>query len=89
MERDTISQGQAAGFEAALDVLAQLIGYASTKADEAESQQNAAAAGQWTSRRDEWAARRRTLRPRDTDRVQDVLDRDGAMLRELLGGRGQ
>ncbi|MGA3539013.1 hypothetical protein ACK8GE_06915 [Micromonosporaceae bacterium DT194] len=89
MERDTISQGQAVGFEAAIDVLAQLIGIASTKADEAESQQNAAAARQWTSRRDEWATRRRTLRPRDTEQVQDILDRDGATLRELLGSREQ
>jgi len=85
MENDTIALGQAAGFEAALDILAQLIGIAGTKADEAESQQNAAAARQWTSRRDEWAARRRTLRPRDTEQVQDILDRDGATLRELLG----
>jgi len=85
VERDTISQVQAVGFEAAIDVLAQLIGIAGTKADEAESQQNAAVARQWTSRRDEWAERRRILRPRDTEQVQEILDRDGATLRELLG----
>jgi hypothetical protein len=91
MGSHTPPQGEAAGFEAAVDILDQLIGYASKKIDEerAKHAPDSDRVHHWTSQRDAWAATRRELDPRDSDAVRAVLDRDGATLQALVGGIGR
>lgn len=77
---------QAAAFENALDLLTTLIGHGAARLDALESlpRPDEGEVALWSSRCDGWAARRRELNPRDIREVQDVLERDGAFLRELL-----
>jgi hypothetical protein len=91
MGSHTHQQSEAAGFEAAVDILDQLIGYASRKIDEerAKPAANPDRVHRWTSQRDAWAATRRDLDPRDTDAVRAVLEHDGATLQSVVGGIGR
>lgn len=73
----------AAAFEVARQVLAELVGYASHQVDAAES---ADEAKQWRERRDGWAKRQRELRVSDTLAVRCVLDEDAPFLRSLPAG---
>jgi hypothetical protein len=85
MERRAVPLDEAAGFEAALDILDQLIGYASDRLDESD----AGDVNQWRQRRDVWMSRRRGLNPGDTSAVREVLEADGAFLRTLAESQAE
>lgn len=77
---------EAVAFEAALDILGRLIGYAANKArsERALPKPDEAAIADWIQRRDRWALKRRDLRPRDAATVRYVLETDGPFLRACL-----
>ncbi len=91
VERHVLPHGEAAAYEAALDVLAQLVGLAANRISEEEAKPSpdAVEIERWRRRRDAWAARRRGLDPRASPAVHEVLDQDAAFLRSLIeAGRG-
>jgi len=83
-------QDNATGFEAAIDILIQLVGHATTKIDHERAREapEPGLIAQWTHRRDTWAARRRDLDPHDVDATREVLARNGDELRRIQLGLG-
>lgn len=80
-----VSLQDAAAYEAARDILSDLLGYAARRID---AGRNDPAADRdelatWQRRRDDWTARFRDLRPHDALAVRRVLDEDAAFLRDL------
>ena len=91
MERHILPAGEAAAYEAALDILAQLIGLAANRIseEEAKGSPDTVEIERWRLRRDAWAARRRGLDPRASPAIHEVLEQDAAFLRSLIeAGQG-
>lgn len=73
-----LPQQDGAAYEVARDVLLQLIGHAAS--------QVAAGEGEWAEKRDRWNALLNVLDPRDTDSVQEVLNREAPVLKAIAEG---
>lgn len=90
MDRQVLPLAETAGYEVALEVLADLIGHASGRIDEenAKPVPDWPEIARWRVRRDTWASRHRGLNPRDAASIRQVLEQDAAVLRSLVeGGR--
>lgn len=75
----------ASSYEAAHEILTRLIGHAITQI-ERENQTSTPepeVIKLWTRRRDQWAKRRRDLRPTNIADIHQVLNEDGSTLRSF------
>ncbi|MFI8265547.1 hypothetical protein [Streptomyces sp. NPDC085665] len=77
-DMEQLPQQDGAAYEVARDVLLQLIGHASG--------QVASGTGEWARKRDRWTSLLNALDPRDTDSVQEVLDREAPVLKSIAEG---
>jgi hypothetical protein len=73
------------GFEVAVGILDDLVGYAARRirSERSSANPNADTIAEWERRQDDWISRRRGLHPRDGLRVRTILEEDGAFLRSL------
>ncbi len=82
-----VSLQESASYEAAVDILRELIGYAADEIHQEKERPTASQANitSWQRRQTEWTSRLRDLDPNDAAAVRNVLNHDGRALRSLRG----